>query len=160
TSSKVTTSTDQFSIRVDHRISDKANVFTRFSLNQVRGPTTNPDQTAIDPGFAVNFLDHQRSGAVRYTRSITPNLASSTSFGFIRSTPVFPASNHSDVALAFGDGLFQTFNSADGSLFGSYGLVYQFKQDMSYTRGAHSWKWGAEIRWNKDSTVFGTNPSG
>jgi len=160
TSSKVVTNTDQFSIRVDHRISDKANVFARFSLNQVRGPTTNPDQTAIDPTFGVNFFDHQRSGVTRYTRTITPNLASSTSFGFIRSTPVFPTTNRSDVALAFGDGLFETFNSADGSLFGSYGLVYQFKEDMSYTRGAHSFKWGAEIRWNRDSTVFGTNPNG
>jgi len=160
TSSKVVTNTDQFSIRVDHRISDKANFFARFSLNQVRGPTTNPDQTAVDPTFAVNFFDHQRSGAIRYTRTVTPNLSSATSFGFVRSTPVFPATNHSDVALGFGDGSFQTFNSADGSIFGSYGLVYQFKQDMTYARGAHSFKWGAEIRWNRDSTVFGTNPSG
>lgn len=160
TSSKVATNTDQFSIRVDHRISDKANLFARFSLNQVRGPTTNPEQTAIDPTFGVNFFDHQRSGAGRYTQTITPNLTSSTSFGFIRSTPVFPASNHTDVSLGFGDGLFQTFNAAAGSLFGSYGLVYQFKQDMSSTQGVHSYKWGAEIRWNKDSTVFGTSPSG
>ncbi len=160
TSSKVATNTDQFSIRVDHRISEKANFFARFSLNQVRGPTTNPEQTAIDPTFGVNFFDHQRSGSGRYVRTITPNLTSSTSFGFIRSTPVFPASNHSDVALSFGDGLFQTFNAADGSLFGSYGLLYQFKEDMSYTHGAHSYKWGAEIRWNRDSTVFGTTPNG
>jgi hypothetical protein len=160
TSSKVVTNTDQFSIRIDHRISDKANFFTRFSLNQVRGPTVNPEQTAIDPSFGVNFFDHQRSGAVRYTRTITPNLTSATSFSFIRSTPVFPATNHTDIAFGFGDGLFQTFNSADGSIFGSYGLVYQFKQDMTYTHGAHAFKWGAEIRWNRDSTVFGTNPSG
>jgi hypothetical protein len=125
TSSKVVTNTDQFSIRVDHRISDKANLFGRFSLNQVRGPTTNPDQTAIDPTFGVNFFDHQRSAAIRYARTVTPNLSFSTSFGFVRSTPVFPAANHTDVALTFGDGLFQSFNSADGSIFGSYGDVYQ-----------------------------------
>jgi Carboxypeptidase regulatory-like domain/TonB dependent receptor len=160
TSSKVATDTDQFSVRIDHRISDKTQLFARFSLNQVRGPTTNPDQTAIDPSFGVNFFDHQRNGAGRYTRNITPNLTSSTSFGFIRSTPIFPASNHTDIALGFGDGLFQPFNSADGSIFGSYGLLYQFKQDMAYTHGAHAFKWGAEIRWNRDSTVFGTNPSG
>jgi len=160
TSSKVVTNTDQFSIRVDHRISDKANFFTRFSLNQVRGPTTNPDQTVIDPTFGVNFFDHQRNAAVRYTRTITPNLSFATAFGFIRSTPVFPAANHSDVALSFGDGLFQSFNSADGSIFGSYGNVYQIKHDMTYVRGAHTFKWGAEVRLNKDATVFGTNPSG
>ena len=62
--------TDQFSIRVDHRISDKAQLFTRFSLNQVTGPLTNPDQTAIDPSFAMQFFDHQRNAGVRYSRTI------------------------------------------------------------------------------------------
>jgi len=145
---------------VDHRVSDRANFFGRFSLNQVRGPTTNPDQTAIDPTFGVDFFDHQRSAALRYTRTVTPNLSFVTSFGFVRSTPVFPAANHTDVALTFGDGLFQSFNSADGSLFGSYGDVYQLKHDMTYVHGKHTFKWGVELRFNRDSTVFGTNPNG
>jgi len=37
---------------------------------------------------------------------------------------------------------------------------YQLKHDMGYTRGAHSFKWGAELRFNRDSTIFGTNPNG
>ena len=160
TSSKIVTNTDQFSIRIDHKISDKATLFTRFSLNQVNGPTTNPDQTAIEPGFAVKFFDHQRNAAVRYTRALTSQLMSSTAFGYIRSTPFFPAINHTDPALAYGDGLFQGFNSADGSIFGSYGNVYQIKHDMSYSHGTHSFKWGGEIRLNKDATIFGTNPNG
>ena len=160
TSSKVVTKTDQFSIRVDHQISDRSRFFARFSLNQVDGPTTNPDQTAIDPTFGVKFFDHQRSAAVNYARSISPRLNLALAFGFIRSTPFFPASNHADPALSFADGLFQGFNSADGSIFGSYGNVYQAKYDMDYLRGAHALKWGAEIRLNKDATIFGTNPNG
>ncbi len=159
-SSKVVTNTDQFSIRIDHRLSEKAQLLTRFSLNQVRGPTTNPDQTAIDPSFGVNFFDHQRSGVVKYTRTLSPRLSFSTAFGYIRSTPFFPAANHSDPGIAYGDGLFEGFNSADGSIFGSYGNVYQLKHDMMYTRGSHSFKWGVEIRANRDATIFGTNPSG
>src|SRR5712691_7668805 len=72
TSSKVKTVTDQFSIRVDHRLSNKAQLFTRFSLNQVTGPVTNPDQTALDPSFAVQFFDHQRNAGVSYSRTISP----------------------------------------------------------------------------------------
>ncbi len=159
-SSKVFTRTDQFSVRVDHRVSDKATLFTRFSLNQVNGPTTNPDQTAIDPGFAVNFFDHQRNAAVRYSRTISPHLSFTSAFGYIRSTPIFPASNHTDPALVYGDGLFEGFNTADGSIFGSYSNLYQIKQDMIYVHGAHTFKWGAEIRMNKDATIFGTNPGG
>jgi len=160
TSSKVVTDTDQFSVRVDHRISDKATLFTRFSLNQVNGPTTNPDQTAIDPSFAVNFFDHQRNAAVRYTRTISTHLSLTAAFGYIRSTPIFPAQNHTDPMLGYGDGLFQGFNTADGTITGSYGNLYQIKQDTAYTRGSHSLKWGVEIRLNKDATIWGTNPNG
>ena len=160
TSSKVVTNTDQFSLRVDHKISEKATLFTRFSLNQINGPTTNPDQTAIDPSFAVNFFDHQRNAAVRYSRTISPHLSFTTAFGYIRSTPTFPTANHTDPAIGYGDGLFQGFNTADGSIFGSFGNVYQFKHDMIYSYGSHTFKWGAEIRWNKDATIFGTNPNG
>src|SRR5215470_4037507 len=101
TSSKVTTQTDQFSIRVDHRISDKANLLTRFSLNQVNGPLTNPDQTAIDPNFAVKFFDHQRNAGVKYARTISSRLLSETSFSWIRSTPFFPATDHSVPGLTY-----------------------------------------------------------
>ncbi|HKM68386.1 MAG TPA: carboxypeptidase-like regulatory domain-containing protein [Candidatus Acidoferrum sp.] len=158
--SKVVTDTDQFSIRVDHRISDKATLFTRFSLDQIDGPTVNPDQTLIDPSFAIKFFDHQRNAAVSYARTYSTQLTSTTLFDYIRSTPIFPASNHTDIALTFGDSLFEGFNTAAGSIFGSYGNLFQFKHDMSYVHRGHVFKWGAEIRWNRDSTVFGTTPSG
>jgi len=80
--------------------------------------------------------------------------------GYIRSTPLFITSNQTQPAIGFGDGLFQGFNSADGSIFGSYGNVFQFKQDMVYAHGTHSFKWGAELRFNRDSTIFGLNPNG
>jgi len=159
-SSKVATYTDQFSVRIDHQISDKAQLMGRFSLNQVRGPTTNPDQTAIDPTFGVKFLDHQRSAAVKYSRTISPRLSFTVALGYIRSTPIFPTINHTQPAIAFGDGLYEGFNSADGSIFGSYGNVYQLKYDTVYAHGSHTFKWGAEIRANRDATIFGTNPNG
>jgi Carboxypeptidase regulatory-like domain/TonB-dependent Receptor Plug Domain len=160
TSSKIVTRTDQFSVRVDHQISGKASLITRFSLNQVTGPLTNPDQTAIDPSFGVQFFDHQRNAGVRYTRTISPHLISETSLGYIRSTPLFPAINHTQPGIGFADGLFQGFNSPAGSIFGSYSNLYQFKQDMAWVRGSHAIKWGVEIRVNRDSTIFGTNPNG
>jgi carboxypeptidase family protein len=159
-SSKVVTQTDQFSIRLDHRISDKATLLTRFSLNQVNGPTTNPDQTAIDRDFGVRFFDHQRSATIKYSRTISPHLSFTTALGYIRSTPIFPTTNRTQPSVTFGDGLFESFNSADGSIFGSYGNVYQLKQDMIYSHGTHTFKWGAEIRANRDATIFGTNPNG
>jgi hypothetical protein len=159
-SSKVVTDTDQFSIRIDHKISDKASLFGRFSLDQVTGPLTNPDQTAINPTFGVQFFDHQRSTGVHYTRAISPHLTSDTSFGYIRSTPFFPTTNHTQPGIGFADGLYQAYFQPAGSIFGSYGNLFQLKQDFSFTRGSHAFKWGAEIRVNRDSTIFGVDPNG
>jgi hypothetical protein len=160
TSSKVATDTDQFSVRVDQVLSTKASLLTRFSLNQVNGPLTNPDQTAIDPTFGIQFFDHQRSATVKYSRAISPHFTSDTQISYIRSTPFFPSSNHTQPAIGFGDGLFAAYNSADGSIIGSYSNLYELKHDMSYTRGQHNFKWGIELRANRDSTIFGTNPNG
>jgi hypothetical protein len=160
TSSKAATRTDQGSLRLDHRISERATLFLRFSRNQVTGPTTNPDQTALNPDFGVKFFDHQRNAAIKYSRTPTPHFSYQITLGYIRSTPLFITSNQTQPAIGFGDGLFQGFNSADGSIFGSYGNVFQFKQDMVYAHGTHSFKWGAELRFNRDSTIFGLNPNG
>jgi len=159
-SSKVVTDTNQFSVRVDHRTSNKASLLTRFSLNQVSGPLTNPDQTAINPTFGVLFFDHQRNATVKYVRAISPHMTSETSVGYIRSTPFFPAANHTQPGITFADGTYQPYNSPAGSIFGSYSNLYQIKQDVAFTHGSHGFKWGVELRANRDSTIFGTNPNG
>lgn len=160
TESPVRTTMSQVSLRVDHHISDKASLLGRFSLNDVTGPLTNPDQTAIDSTFGILFFDHQRNAVLRYTRTLSPGLISESSAGYIRSTPFFPAQNHTQPAIDFGDGLFEGFDSPAGQVQGSYGNLFQFKQDMTYTHGPHSFKWGAETRFNFDATIFAVNPNG
>jgi Carboxypeptidase regulatory-like domain len=158
--SKVTTVTDQCSLRIDHQISGKAALLARFSLNQVTGPLTNPDQTLFNPTFGIQFFDHQRNAGVKYTRTLSPHLTAETSVSYIRSTPFFPTPNHVQPGIAFADGLYQPFNQPAGSIFGSYSNLYQWKEDIAWIHGAHAFKWGAEIRANRDSTIFGVNPNG
>jgi hypothetical protein len=160
TSSKVSTDTNQFSVRIDHRASDRGQFFVRFNLNNVNGPLTNPNQSAIDPSFAVNFHDHQRNAALNYTATPSPHFTAETSLGYIRSTPLFISPNHTQPAMAFGDGLYEPFNAAAGNVTGAYGNLYQLRQNFIYARGTHTLKFGAEVRFNRDATVFGTNPNG
>lgn len=160
TSTKVPTDTNQFSVRIDHRISNEAQLFTRFTLNNVNGPLTNPDQPPIDPSFAIHFLDHQRNAALHYTRTVSPHFISETSLGYIRSTPTFISPNHSQAAMTFADSLYEPINSAAGTATGSFGNLYQFRQSFAYVRRTHSLKFGAEMRFNRDASIFGVNPDG
>ena len=87
------TVTDQFSVRLDHKLSDKAQLFGRFNWNNVDGPQTNPSQTAIDPSFAIRFFDHQRNIGISYIRTQSPTFLMETYLGYVRSTPNFPTVN-------------------------------------------------------------------
>ena len=156
----VSTVTDQFSFRIDHRISAVSQFFARFTLNQVNGPLTNPDQTAIDPSFAIRFLDHQRNGGFHYTRAMSPQFIAETTVGVERSTPFFPTINTTQPALAFGDGLYEPFNNPAGTNLGPFDLLIQARQSFSFVHGAHFMKWGVEVRLNRDTTIFDINPDG
>jgi len=157
---KVTTFSDQASGRVDHKISDKSQLFARFTMENTVGPVTNPSQIVIDPSFAIDFTDQQRNAAIAYTRTPSANSTWLSSISFTRATPQFPTLNHTDPSLVFGDGLYESFNTAGGSVQGWFGNLLQVRQNFSWIRGKHTIKAGGEMRFNRDTSLFGINPNG
>jgi hypothetical protein len=160
TSSKVTTVSDQFSARFDHRASDKSQWFGRVTMENTTGPSTNPSQTVIDPSFAVDFTDQQRNAVLSYTRTQSATFTMQSSISFTRATPEFPTLDHTDPALTFGDGLYEAFNAAAGSVQAWFGNLVQFRQNFIWTRKKHTFKAGAEARLNRDTSLFGIDPNG
>lgn len=160
TASKVTTNADQFSLRIDHKISPRNQFLARFTMDNLDGPTTNPDQTAVDPEFAVEYFDRQRNVVGTLTTTVTPKLALESSLSITRSTPGFPTPDTTDPAVKFEDGLFEAFNSAGGSVIQAYGNLFQERENVSYTAGRHAVKAGFEVRKNVDTTYFGISPNG
>jgi Carboxypeptidase regulatory-like domain len=160
TASKVATNANQFSVRIDHKFSPKDQFFARFNLDNLTGPTTNPDQTAIDPAFGVQYIDRQRNVVGSYTRTVSPRVVLESLVSITRSTPGFPTTDHTDPAVKFSDGLFEAFNTAAGSVMQAYGNLFQGRQTASYIRGPHALKAGFEARLNRDTTYFGVAPNG
>jgi hypothetical protein len=159
-SSKVVTNANQFSIRIDQVLSPKAHLTARFNFNNLFGPTTNPDQTAVDRSFGVVYVDHQRNGVLAYNRTVSPRFAFESSISATRTTPQFPTPNRTDPAVKFNDGLFEAFNSAGGSVMSAYGNLFLARQSFTLTAGRHLIKAGGEFRANRDTTYFGTSPNG
>jgi Carboxypeptidase regulatory-like domain len=159
-SSPVRTDADQFSVRLDHRISDKSQLFARFNFNNLNGPTTNPDQTVLDPAFAIRYIDRQRNLVVTYTRTISPRLIAESSVSATRATPSFPTTDLTDPAVKFNDGLYEPFNQPAGSVISVYGNLFQGRQNLSFTTAQHAFKVGAEVRLNRDTSYFGISPDG
>jgi hypothetical protein len=160
TASKVATDADQFSLRLDHKFSAKDQFFARFNLDNLTGPTTNPDQTAIDPSFGIQYIDRQRNVAGTYTHTVSPHLTLESSISITRSTPGFPTTDYTDPAVKFNDGLFESFNSDAGSVTQAYGNLFQGRQNVAFSTTRHAFKGGFEARINRDTTYFGTSPNG
>ncbi|MBB5342315.1 TonB-dependent receptor [Tunturibacter empetritectus] len=159
-SSKVVTNANQFSVRIDQVLSANKHLTARFNFNNLFGPTTNPDQTAIDPSFGVVYVDHQRNGVLTYNQTVSPRFSFESSISATRTTPQFPTPNRTDPAVKFNDGLFEAFNSAAGSVISAYGNLFQARQNFVITIGRHLIKAGGEFRANRDTTYFGTSPNG
>src|ERR1700722_2980290 len=160
TASKVVTDANQPSIRLDHKFSAKDQFFARFNLDNITGPTTNPDQTAIDPSFGIQYIDRQRNVVGTWTRTATPRLVLESSISITRTTPGFPTTDDADPAVKFNDGLFEAFNSAAGSVMQAYGNLFEGRQNAAYTTASHTFKAGFEARVNSDTTYFGISPNG
>jgi len=160
TASKVATDADQYSLRIDHRFSSKSQFFARFSVDNITGPISNPDQTAIDPSFAVSYIDRQRNVVGTYTRTVSPRLTLESSISIIRTTPGFPTFNTRDPAVKFNDGLFEPFDAPAGSVIQVFSNLFQGRQNVVYTLSRHALKAGVEVRLNRDSTYFGVSPNG
>ena len=158
--SNVNTDADQFSIRIDQKVGAKGQLFGRFNYDNLTGPTTNPDQTLLDPSFGVQYIDRQRNGVITYTRTVSPRFLWSSSLSFTRTTPSFVTPNHTDPALKFNDGLYEAYNSAAGSVMSAFGNLFQGQLNFTWTTARHAVKWGAEARLNRDTTYFGISPNG
>ena len=160
TASKVDTNADQFSFRLDHKVSAQDQLFARFNLDNLTGPTTNPDQTAIDPSFGTTYIDRQRNVVGTWTRTASPRLAFESSISIERSTPGFPTTDYTDPAVKFNDGLFEAFNSAGGTVMQAYGNLFQGRENVSIATARHAFKVGFDARLNRDTTYFGLSPNG
>ncbi len=160
TPSTVVTNANQFSLRIDHEFSAKDQFFARVTIDNLTGPTTNPDQTAIDPSFATSYIDRQRNVEGTWTRTASPRLTLLSSISITRSTPGFPTANHIDPAVRFNDSLFEPFSSAAGTVIQAYGNLFQGRQLVTYSIVRHVFKAGFEARLNRDTTYFGISPNG
>ena len=142
TSSNVVTNADQFSVRMDHQWGPN-HFFGRVSFDNLTGPTTNPDQTVLDPSFGVAYIDHQRNLAFDFSRAATKRLTLETMFSITRTTPSFVTTNQTDPAVKFNDSLFETFNVAGGSVIAAFNNLFALRQSFAYTTARHAFRFGA-----------------
>jgi len=173
---------DQWSFRIDHKLRENMNLFGsyQFADSAEFYPITNPLCSARDvPGFGCDELQRTQHFTLNWTWTITPRLinearAGYSRFGFFRlqedrdadvvnklgvkgltDAGVTPFNNGAPELIVSG---FPTIGGPTNLPQGRHDNTYHYVESMTFTAGAHTMKWGADVRrflFNSFFTSFG-----
>jgi hypothetical protein len=178
------TTRDQLDARVDHNLSEQDKLFGRFSLNRfdnLRGSVFDPPARGGQNNDRAFDDNDARSVAFSYTRIFSPTLLNEFRYGFVRQKVdkrELSKELLSELTQKYGihgipgnDRLFGLPQFTLSGAIGYQGLgepgsmpnfkihqVHQYLNNLSWYRGAHNFKFGADLRWNR-SDIFGGNGS-
>jgi hypothetical protein len=154
--------TDGLDLRIDQTINSKQQIYARYNWKNVLANIANP--------LLPNDVDseHDRSFLVSHNYVITAKLLNEFRFGFTDTllSPTFPIEGSAAIAqLGFQnvdlsthptDGGFPSINFADGTGFTPIGrdivgqtvsTTRQITDNVTYTRGRHTFRAGVDVRW-------------
>jgi hypothetical protein len=166
--------TDQYDIRIDHRVSDKDSIFGRFSFSDQtltpQGPIPPPlDGASFSSG---DFLNNARSLALAETHIFTPTVVNELRLGYNRNrSQRLQFDSSEDLSAKYGipgipfstnNGGLPQFDIEDLTAFGSSEYqptveiqnVYQIIDSLSWVKGRHTIKFGTELKPKVDFSIL------
>jgi hypothetical protein len=174
---------DQFDVRVDHQITDKNTVFGRFS--RALQSSTNPGNFSGFLGGGTTSINNSINSTLNDVNVFTANLVNQARFGYTRhngSLEVLDQSagqafaNQNGIAMypfpvqtfpqylfsysgqnTGGTNEFQTIGSSTPNL--NIENIFEGADDLSWNKGSHSMKMGADVRRDRFDTVYGGGQS-
>jgi len=147
---------NQFTGRIDHNFSDRDFIFGNFISN--RDQRTEPTLQGNNlPGFGDTRPAKRELLSLGYTRVLSPSITNEFRAGLNRVLITFTQDDHDNPA-AFGitspSPVFPQFSISGGAVFGGISgfpqgrgdTTFQYSDSLSWIKGRHSLKFGAEFR--------------
>lgn len=147
--------------RVDYRIGDNDSMYVHYRQDQGLQPTWTD---LIDPRFSTLSNQPQREGQLNETHNFTPNFVNQLVLAGTYYSAVFQNTNNyspvapSTILFQSGDmGNFGPYYGGDDYAFpqGRRVAGYQIIDDVSYTRGRNTIRWGFNMRRDNVTDVQG-----
>lgn len=158
------TNHDQFSARLDHHFSSKDTLFARASYLNMLAKETDAWAGAVGgANFSTGNASKSRNYTIGETHLFSPTLLNDFSFTLnrnIEGVPEAPAeANTTDTT--FLDGSMQWWGP-DSFLTMYVVSVFDYKDNIAWTKGRHSFNLGGEFRreWDNGTGVTSIGPSG
>ena len=169
--------TNQWGIRVDHRLSAADELFVRYLFSQADVVSPLSINGADVPGFPVSDAIRTQNLMVSNTHTFSPTLVNYSRFAYFRNRFDFDRRFNTTPPASLGFNITPTFDQAIGPPFIQVsGLAsvgnpisgprltvqnsYEFNDSLAWIRGRHQWKLGAEYRRNHVDGLQGIASNG
>ncbi len=142
------TSFHSYSIRVDHQFSDKDSIYGRFGT--AYGAGTSSGNTFISTnigGFGLDSTNTIYSINLNETHIFGPTVVNEFRSGFGRTSPYFTGQGDYSQGqrVAFSNAQINTFGPYEGGPQGRIQNTYQYGDTVTWTKGAHNFKFGGDF---------------
>jgi hypothetical protein len=155
------TDTWAWSVRMDAHLTDRDIVYGRFGIQDSKAKS--PGLTFISSNLPTNgasSVNRPVNATFSYTRTFSPRVVNTFLAAFGRSEPNFsPLFNFGGPEIAFTDGT-SNFGVWAGLPQGRIQNTYQYLDNLTYTRGAHTIKIGGELNRVQANSYFDANVRG
>jgi Carboxypeptidase regulatory-like domain len=155
---KQPTNDDQFSVRVDHHISDHDSIFARASYINNYENEIDPVAAIEDPQFSANNINNPRNYAVSETHIFTPALINLAIFTVNRQTEAQLPPTQEYTQTTVSDGTLAAWGP-DTFITRYVETYYNPSDKITWTKGKHFLNMGLEYRYGQDNG-FGVASAG
>ncbi len=136
---------DQFSVRIDHRFSEKDSIFGRFAYSNNTQPSTNSALAILDPTFPTGLKNNWRNFGLTHTHVFGATLLNQFKIGVMQ-TDIFIGPQRIDLTTAsFADGALQAYGPSS-TIFDLKPTGFNLGDGMTWSKGRHILSMGGEFR--------------
>jgi len=153
---------DQYrmSVKFDHTISSKDRLGVTYLLENVH-TTSNIDGGSGTFGVPLDNPNRAQTLGISWTHTLSPTALNQFKIGYVRHTANFIAPGTAGIPAFFSvDAEAGTFGSSSGIPQFFTDNEFQYKDDISVTRGKHQLKFGGEYRRTRNGSTFSNDASG
>ncbi len=149
---------NQFSVRIDHHISENDFLFGRASYINNESKETDAVAAIEDPSFSATQMNNPRNFAVSETHLFSPNLINLALFTANRQIEANLPPSQAYTQTTFSDGSLSTWGP-DTFITKYVETYYDPSDKITWTKGKHNLNMGIEYRYGQDNG-FGVTSAG
>src|SRR5712692_878570 len=153
----------QFSFRLDHQFSDRDTFTARYGHYQSEAASSGLTFIYTNlANFGATSVNGPRNFNLSETHLFSSTVVNEFRFGFGRSSPQFPINTTVPLgpAIVFQSGEISSFGVWNGLPQGRTQNTFQYSDTLSWAKGAHNFKFGADVYRYQANSVFDSSVRG